>query len=922
MAKLSLDLSQFKAAGVYTVEVDQSERITVTTQSLRLVVGFSKIGPFNAPTFIRSTRDRARFFGDIDKKLEKKGSFFQRSIDTCLLQAPVFALNLLNVDNSSTNFAEFVSLSLDASASNPGVFSDAFINFYNRERFWKPDPDYLLGVAGNKEGVPGSAESTSLLQVANVGTKRVSVIVRKAVGLQGYDVTAKDWYGSNIPYKWIRPYDLMKDYFIQVIAIEGDWTNYTNLSSDPFFSSYFNTKGVIPAKLNEFINLPQVSLVGSWIGTFIPDFRDQTGANQNIEDIVNASTPLTGVMVNVNQDALDQLIWDEESGQWEMGDGSDILAAGHLVDLVGHGFIDQGINKVEVSYDAFISPAIWEASVWYTDASATIPIDVSVLISPAVHTISTGTTQDVSIFISDAVYTDVSLFSAPNASSNVRVFVSPAIWEPSTLTGVDGVSIQSNFLSYDVSVLNEVIHNTLTITTYQEGTTTGKKFYLDNMSDANKISIGTLVKKDEALAENGIPGVTYVISKIFTDDISTYGSPTGVYVLQTAEPIDGGAGATTITTQMPIDDASVATCYKFLALDGLKLTSNHLPGYTTTGTPNAEEGLEKIYSMLEDEGILRGLTNPEMINYRYVVDTMAYGLRPNLGGKVYLSRLAKKRGKTTAIISAPSMTQFATSQDPYFCDVFVSGVDPKPIFSTEYIPVGGNPDMPRSFRFTLPDEDNGSKFTGVFGPFLKYTENDKVILVPPAADISNSFVRKFLGGDPYAIVANKNGIISNPNLAGVEYMLDKEDRSYLEPFGYNSIIERTSTGEVLIYANRTAYQTVKSDFNYLHVRELLNTIELQVEEVLKNYVFDFNNPVTRLTIINAVNPILESMKDAGALSNYQIIMDESNNTPDIVDEGLAIIDIGVWVTKGMEKIIQRITVYKTGGVSTGGNSTL
>ena len=308
MAKLSLDLSQFKAAGVYTVEVDQSERITVTTQSLRLVVGFSKIGPFNAPTFIRSTRDRARFFGDIDKKLEKKGSFFQRSIDTCLLQAPVFALNLLNVDNSSTNFAEFVSLSLDASASNPGVFSDAFINFYNRERFWKPDPDYLLGVAGNKEGVPGSAESTSLLQVANVGTKRVSVIVRKAVGLQGYDVTAKDWYGSNIPYKWIRPYDLMKDYFIQVIAIEGDWTNYTNLSSDPFFSSYFNTKGVIPAKLNEFINLPQVSLVGSWIGTFIPDFRDQTGANQNIEDIVNASTPLTGVMVNVNQDALDQLI--------------------------------------------------------------------------------------------------------------------------------------------------------------------------------------------------------------------------------------------------------------------------------------------------------------------------------------------------------------------------------------------------------------------------------------------------------------------------------------------------------------------------------------------------------------------------------------------------------------------------------------
>jgi hypothetical protein len=230
--------------------------------------------------------------------------------------------------------------------------------------------------------------------------------------------------------------------------------------------------------------------------------------------------------------------------------------------------------------------------------------------------------------------------------------------------------------------------------------------------------------------------------------------------------------------------------------------------------------------------------------------------------------------------------------------------------------------MPRSFRFTLPDEDNGAKFTGVFGPFLSYTDNDTTILVPPAADISNSFVRKFLGGDPFAIVANKNGIISNPALAGVEYMLDQEDRVNLEPFGYNSIVQRTSTGEIMIYSNRTAFQTVKSDYNYLHVRELLNTIEIQVEEVLKNFVFDYNNAVTRLTIVNAVTPILQTIKDAGALANYEIVMDDTNNTPDIVDEGFAIIDIGVWVTKGMEKIIQRITVNKTGGASSGGSTSV
>ena len=814
--KLALDLSQFKSAGVYTIEVDQSERIIVTTQSLRLLPGFSKVGPFNAPVFIRSTRDRQRFYGEIDRKLERKGSFFHRSIDTALLQSPVFAINLLNVNespvDSSIDTAQGISLSIDSSIDNKGIFTDKYVNYFNRERFWRADPEYLLGVASNKEGAT-NVESTSFVQVANVGTRTISFIFRKAVGLQGYSIFAKDWYGSeaNIPYEWIRPYDLMKDYFIQVIAVEGDWTNYPQLSTDPFYTDYFSQKGILPATLNEFLDLPSVNLIGSWIGTFIPDFRDQTGAIQYIEDIINSSTQITGVLIDVNKDALDQLIWDEEQEQWEMGDGSSVTAASFLTDLVGHGLID----------------------------------------------------------------------------------------------AVQDASVVSQFLSYDLDVSTTIFHNDVSINVGSD--TTGKVFWLDASANQNLLTVGSLVKKDPS---SGIPGVTYITSKIY--DTSTY-------KYQTAEPIYGyQSTATFVKAQLPIDDSSVATHYLMKKLTGLAVTSNHLPGYDTDGAPSLEEGVIKIYGMLEDEGILRGLMNPDMINYRYVVDTMAYGLRANCGGKVYLSRLAKKRGKTTALISSPSIKQFATSQNPYFSDTYVPGVDPKPIFSTEYIPEGGNPDMPRSFRFTFPDEDNGSRYTGVFGPFLRYTLGDTTIDVPPAADVSNSYVRKFLGGDPYAIVANQNGIISNPALAGVEYMIDQFDRNYLEPFGYNSIIERTATGQILIYANVTSFQNVKSDYNYLHVRELLNTIELQVDEVLQNYVFDYNNPVTRLNVVNSISPILESIKDSGALFNYEIIMDESNNTDQIVAEGFAIVDIGVWITKGMEKIINRITVNKSGGSSSGG----
>lgn len=819
MAKIALDLTQFKSAGVYTVEIDNTERVIVNAQALRLVPGFSMQGPYNTPVFIRSNRDLEKFFGPLDTKLERKGSFFHRSIQTCLLSSPVIAINLLKPDETGDKI-QFVGLGLDVSTidvnlRDASLYTDFYVNFFNRDRFWTPDPEYLQSVVINKYDA-SAAYDAPLLQFVNTSPKNYSVIVRKAPStLQQYNVFAIDWFGSqaNIPYEWIRPYDYVKDYFIQVVVVEGDWTNYGRLSTDPYYSNFFNANGLIPTKLNDFINASNVNLIGSWTGSIIPDFYDKTGANQYIEEIINANVALTGFVININQQAFDQLVWNETSLRWQIGE-DDGLPAENVVDLVGHNLISQ-----------------------YADASS------------AVH---------------------------------------------------------SRFLSYDISAAASSVWNEVGISAFPADDTTGRSFFIDSSADYAKITVGTLIEKTP---ETGvIPGVTYVTEKLWND--ASQG-----YVITTAEHVTAGP---TVTVQKPIDDASIATNYKFIKLDGFTLQNKHLPGFTTKGAASAESGVEKIYSMLEDQGIYRGLVNSDMLFYRYIVDTMAYGLQNQLGGKKYLSRLAKARGKCTAIINAPAMSQFASSTDPYFADTFTPGVDPNPTLNTDWIAQGGNPDMPRTFRFTLPDEENGSKYCGVFGPFLKYNDGGKVSMIPPAADVANTYVKKFLGGNPYAVVANRNGIISNPNIIGVEYMIDKRDRDSLEPFGYNSIIEKATTGQVMIYANSTAYQTVKSDFNNLHVRELLNTIEIQIEDVLGQYIFDFNSAVTRLNIVNSITPILETIKDAGALKKYEVVMDETNNTPELIAEGFGIIDINVWVNDVLTKIVNRITLNKDFGISSGG----
>ena len=169
-------------------------------------------------------------------------------------------------------------------------------------------------------------------------------------------------------------------------------------------------------------------------------------------------------------------------------------------------------------------------------------------------------------------------------------------------------------------------------------------------------------------------------------------------------------------------------------------------------------------------------------------------------------------------------------------------------------------------------------------------------------------MNKYLGGDPYKTVANLNGILNNPQIVGLEYDFDKKDRDTLEPFGVNPLINRNGT--IMIYGDRTAFQTYNSDFNFLHVRELLNTIEVRCKAILDDYIFTYNNAATRAEIITRLDPILKSMKDSGALAKYEIQVDEINNTKEVIDQKVCIVDIGVWVTPNMEKIITRLTVNR------------
>jgi hypothetical protein len=271
--KVKLDLSQFKASGVYTLEFDASANVILTTQTIRLVVGFSNKGPFNAPVYIPDVTTALAIFGDIDKNLEAKGSFFQRSIFTCLNAGPIFALNLLRLNNDldspTADVVPYFGYSVDTEQPNGILREKLLASYYNKERFWYADTNYFLATRS-------IVDQGRIFNLVNLGNTPMSIITRKSTDanppLQGYDIFAIDWYGpGNVP-SYVNPYDYISDWFIDVIAVAGDWTNYTALSQDPQWSTYFTPNGFIKSQITNFLNNIDVNLVTIQTGCLIIDF--------------------------------------------------------------------------------------------------------------------------------------------------------------------------------------------------------------------------------------------------------------------------------------------------------------------------------------------------------------------------------------------------------------------------------------------------------------------------------------------------------------------------------------------------------------------------------------------------------------------------------------------------------------------------
>ena len=323
----AIQIGKYKRPGIFFEEFDQSIIPNPVVPGLNipptLVVGFSKKGPVNTPVLISNLSDLESVYGPLDRNLERKGSFFHRTVAKMLESGTVLAMNLL-ATNDTLDKIEYRSLSTSTDKSNSSLIEIPYRKVHDTSSFWKKDTITFIDTVSTE-----TSGASRLFHLTNVSNRYVSVFIFKS-RLTGFNQPLLQYYGTadKVP-SYVNQLDFASDYLVDVLIVGGDWSNYAELSVDIQWSAYFSTTGLRKERVSAFAQDRNVNTLAFYEGcSLIPYFKDSDGRNIFIESTINADTDKTGVFCAFNADKLEG---DYPNGMVDLL-GNNLAANNSLID--------------------------------------------------------------------------------------------------------------------------------------------------------------------------------------------------------------------------------------------------------------------------------------------------------------------------------------------------------------------------------------------------------------------------------------------------------------------------------------------------------------------------------------------------------------------------------------------------------------
>lgn len=204
-----------------------------------------------------------------------------------------------------------------------------------------------------------------------------------------------------------------------------------------------------------------------------------------------------------------------------------------------------------------------------------------------------------------------------------------------------------------------------------------------------------------------------------------------------------------------------------------------------------------------------------------------------------------------------------------------------------------------------------SSYAATYWPWVQVLspETNKLVFVPASTLIPAVYATNDrLGAEWFAPAGFNRGGVGGAIQA--ERKLPPGDRDKLYAGKVNPIASFPGQGPV-IFGQKTL-QTKATALDRVNVRRLLIEVKRVIGQIGEGLLFEQNTAATRGRFLNQVNPFLESIQQRQGIFAFRVVMDDTNNTPDVIDRNQLVGQIFIQPTRTAEFIVLDFNVTPTG----------
>ena len=209
-----------------------------------------------------------------------------------------------------------------------------------------------------------------------------------------------------------------------------------------------------------------------------------------------------------------------------------------------------------------------------------------------------------------------------------------------------------------------------------------------------------------------------------------------------------------------------------------------------------------------------------------------------------------------------------------------------------------------------------SSYASSYWPWCQTTDPNtgQLVWVPASTMIPGVYAYTDKVSEPWFAPAgiNRGGL---GTVRQVEKKLTQTDKDTLYTGKVNPLATLPGRG-VVVFGQKTL-QTKSSALDRVNVRRLLISLKSYISQIADNLVFEQNTAATRNQFLSQVNPYLDSVQQRQGLYAFKVVMDDTNNTPDVIDRNQLVGAIYLQPTKTAEFIYLNFNILPTGATFPG-----